>query len=804
VEPKNYVLALLRRWVWIGTAATAAAAIGVLIAMASVVTYRSSTALYVGIDEAAGAQDAAAGSLVDRRVLPSLVELATTARVLGPVVDGLDLDVTPTQLADSVAVSVVEDTTVLQIAVDGPDPGRVTDIADEVAAQLRAATEAIYADPAGEPLLRVSTLEPASTPRFQIFPSKRNNAVIGFAAGAVVAALLVGLQELWRPRVRDYRDAERVTTAPVVEVAGTEIGATRPHESERGRALERLWWMLHEASPSGRGGRFAIIGPRAEELARDMVASAKPQQRPRLSAAGSRSTATVIPVWADEVEVRPLGDPTELTARSAEFDGVLVSAHAGRTSRGRLAGVLTAAERAGVPVVGVVVEDVLPRRAGLRTRVLAAIRGDSPLGPLDSLARTWGPQPTAHRVTSTRVVAVAAVAALGLAQPLAMNTTTGLLAVTALLPVWAGAVRGFRGARFLLAMFGAALVAGWLLAAWSSMSHEIVLRNAVAMTLLLVTGAGSVGLLLWARTVLPLPAVALAYGLGALATGILRSPSSENALKFELLQPITFVLLALLAGKRHPVLSLVALSGLGAVNILNDARSAFGFCLVAAALVLWQSRPADPEARVGGTRWGGVLALGALVVGMYYLVTELLTAGVLGADVGARTTAQIQQTGSLLLGARPEWTATLALMSESPLGFGLGVVPSPADVVAAKTGFAVTNIPSGQNYLERYLLDERFELHSVLADLWAAAGPVGLALGVAMGALAVRALSVLVARREAGALQCFLAVVSVWFLAFGTVTSNLPELAFALGLLLVPVARRRPAARRDDVAARPG
>ncbi|WP_164704339.1 YveK family protein [Blastococcus litoris] len=804
MEPKDYVLALCRRWVWIGTAATAGAALGVLVAMLSVVTYRSSTSLYVGIDEARGAQDAAAGALVDERVLPSMVELTRSAEVLGPVVDELGLDTSPAQLAGSVEAGLVEDTTVLQISVYGPDRDEVTVVAREVAEQLRQATEAIYAGPSGKPLLRVSTLEPASEPRFQISPSKRNNAVIGFATGAALAALLVGLRELWHPRVRDYRDAERVTRAPVVEVAGPEVGATRPHETERGRALERLWWMLHEASPSGRGGRFAVVGPRAEQLARDLAVSGKPPQRARVTPLeqGPRSTATVIPAWADDVQVRPLADVQGLLLHTAEFDGVLVTAHGSRTSRTRLAAVVAAVERSGVPVVGVVVEGVLPRRAGLLARAVAALRGDSPLGPLDGLARTWGRRDPGRAVTSTRVVAVAALAAVGFAQPLPLTTSTSLLAATALLPVWAGTLRRFRGARFLLGLFAAALVAGWLLAAWSSMHHEIVLRNATITTLLLLTAAGSIGLLLWARTVLPLPVVALAYGLGQLATGILRAPASENPLKYELLLPTTLVVLALLCGRRRLVEQLAALAVLGALNIANDARSAFGFCLVAASLVLWQARPGGGQVRYNG--WAGVAALAAVVVGLYFVISELLVSGALGSEVQARTAEQIARSGNLLLGGRPEWSATLALMAENPLGFGVGAVPTGADLAVAKTGFAVANIAGGENYLERFMLNGYFELHSVLADLWVNLGPVGIALGLAIAVLISRGLAVRLGRREASALECLIAVSSLWFLAFGTPTSNMMDIAFALGLLLPFAATvRAPAGRAPEGARAP-
>jgi hypothetical protein len=186
-------------------------------------------------------------------------------------------------------------------------------------------------------------------------------------------------------------------------------------------------------------------------------------------------------------------------------------------------------------------------------------------------------------------------------------------------------------------------------------------------------------------------------------------------------------------------------------------------------------------------------------MGAYWALSELLLSGVAGAEVQARTAAQINQSGSLLLGGRPEWTATWTLMRAHPLGFGLGTIPSPADVQLAKQGMAVARIPTAEGYIEHYMLARRFELHSVIADLWSNFGPVGVLLGLGMVALLLTRLVVLFHRRQATALLCFLALTGTWFLSFGPLPSDLPYVALALGLLLPGREPAASASTADDV-----
>jgi hypothetical protein len=400
---------------------------------------------------------------------------------------------------------------------------------------------------------------------------------------------------------------------------------------------------------------------------------------------------------------------------------------------------------------------------------------------------TGGSYPDDPRLSTLRVLCLLALFATGLALPLPAATSSALLAVGALLPGWASVLPRYRGATLVAGLAAIGLLFGVLLAWMSAVDHAFALREALQTAFLIAAGIGCIGLVLWARTLLPVSAIGVAFGLGLLARGVLNASESDNAIKFQLALPIAIIALSLLAGRRRPVLTAVVLLGLGGLNILNDARSAFGFCVIAAALVLWQARPTPVGRRTHPVL--GVALLAVLGLGAYTVVSELLVSGALGREVQSRTVTQINQSGSLLLGGRPEWSATWQLFQESPLGNGLGTIPNVADVQAAREGFAITNIPTAEGYIENYLFDGRFELHSIVADLWSNLGPFGVALGLAMGVLIAAGLADRLRRRTASGLVCLLALTSLWFLAFGTVWSNLLQVTFTVGLLL-PLATR--------------
>ena len=122
------------------------------------------------------------------------------------------------------------------------------------------------------------------------------------------------------------------------------------------------------------------------------------------------------------------------------------------------------------------------------------------------------PLPTFMRDSSQRVIAVVALFAVGLALPLPVATSTALLASLALLPAWVGALRRYRGATLLVTLTGLGLLLGLLLAWMSAVDHAFAPREALETGFLISAGVGCVGLVLWARTLLPVSAIGVAFG----------------------------------------------------------------------------------------------------------------------------------------------------------------------------------------------------------------------------------------------------------------------------------------------------
>lgn len=767
--PTEYLAALLRQWVWVAAAGLAGAGIGLFIAVQTPVTYASTASLFVGVSRVDAAGHLGSSSQVANAVLPSLAELSSSAAVLQPVIDDLHLQTTPTALAAHVDAQFALATSLLEVTVTAPDRDEATAVATALAQHLRLEGAALYAD--GEraregktsPLV-IRTVAGPVRPTAPASPHTSRFVVVGLAIGLLVGAVTTGFVSLARPLVENAGSVPEPGQVAVLEVVAP---ARRQWRRRRGRfsraqSVETLRWFLQSRSATG-GPRVAVVGPlrTADRLSRELG---------NAPGAGADLTFRAF-------------SPRDLRRGStAGCHGLVLVARSRHSGRRWLQELLSDASRAGVPVLAVVVDGVRAPDASRPARILAALRGGS--------TPEWA-RPGNSPGAPGRLTAIGALALLGMNLPLPSATSTGLIATVALVPVWAAAVARARGAAVLFALAAIGLLSGILLTVVSSADHSVATRHAVELSFTVLTGLGGIGLVVWARTVVPLRVLGIAYGGGQLIAGLL-APAVADAYKFQFALPVTIIVLSVLsdrAGRTALRATLLAFGVLAVLDVAGNARSAFGRCAIAAALVLWQMRRQSAGRRAGAG--SNLLLLVAVGVGVYFAATELLVSGALGAGVQARTTQQIAQSGSLLLGGRPEWLATLSLMKAHPLGFGMGAVPNATDVATAKAGIAASHIPTINGYIEHYLFNGRFELHSIVADLWANLGPAGLLLGLALVAVAVGELVVLLSRRAAPALTCFAVVTAVWYLAFGPVYSNMVDVAFAVGLVMA--LRVRPA-----------
>ncbi|MCU1447390.1 hypothetical protein [Cryobacterium sp.] len=362
--------------------------------------------------------------------------------------------------------------------------------------------------------------------------------------------------------------------------------------------------------------------------------------------------------------------------------------------------------------------------------------------------------------------------------------TVGYLLAAVLAPLWIPTLRLFRGARLLLVVGVFAVGSGlWLTQSFVA-THETSVGQMVALTVGLVGILCGIGFVLWCRTVLTDAQVALWFGIGLLL-GV--TPTSElyltNPWKFGYSFALTLIVLALARQSGRRWLELVAVSGFTLIAAFTDARSAFAILLLTAVIVLWQMRPGH-RTRTVSAAWL-VLVVGFLTLVVYLVAQALILDGALGQETQLRSDAQLQTSGSLILGGRPEAAATAALMLHQPYGFGTGTVPSGEDILAAKSGLSRIGYDPNNNYVDIYMFGGQIELHSIVGDLWAWFGIPGLLLTAVLVAVVLRGVASGIASGTASAVAVYLVIKLFWALPFGPVYSSSTLIILAVGLVVL-------------------
>ena len=380
--------------------------------------------------------------------------------------------------------------------------------------------------------------------------------------------------------------------------------------------------------------------------------------------------------------------------------------------------------------------------------------------------------------------AVAAVVLVLLAMRIEIQSglTLGYLLVAVLAPLWIPALKLYRGARLLLVAGLFAVGSGlWLTESFAA-TRDTSLGQLIALSVGLLGILGGIGFVLWCRTVLSDAQVALWFGVGLLL-GV--TPTSElyltNPWKFGYSFALTLIVLALARQTGRRWLELIAVSGFTLIAAFTDARSAFAILLLTTVIVLWQMRPGR-RTRTVSTAWL-VLVVGVLTVVVYVIAQALILDGTLGEETQLRSDAQVQTSGSLILGGRPEAAATAALMLYQPYGFGSGTVPSGEDILAAKSGLSRIGYDPNNNYVDIYMFGGHIELHSIVGDLWAWFGIPGLLFTGVLVAVVLKGVAAGIARGTASAVALYVVIKLFWALPFGPVYSSATLIILAVGLV---------------------
>ncbi|MEL4320453.1 O-antigen ligase family protein [Leifsonia sp. YIM 134122] len=385
-----------------------------------------------------------------------------------------------------------------------------------------------------------------------------------------------------------------------------------------------------------------------------------------------------------------------------------------------------------------------------------------------------------------QAIAVVAIVLIGSRLVAGAGIAYGSIVALLLVPLWIPVLKQFTGARLLVLLGVVAAVAGLWLGEVASSDHVVDRTGGFASAVDLVGLVATVGVILWARGHLPVWAIGALYGLGMVIGSVAKqSYDLENPWKFGLGFPISIIILALVSRDGRRVLDAVALLALSVASILTDSRYRFATLMIAAFLVLWQMVPSST--RRARSALLTVVLFGGIAAVTYNLATTLIVDGYLGEQAQERSIAQIDQSGSLILGGRPELAASVALFQYRPTGYGTGVTPALADIIVAKSGMAAIGYQPNNGYVEGYLFGSGIELHSITGDVWSAFGIAGLVLVAAILVLILRGLGMSVASRTATGLTLVLSISTLWNLLFSPLGGSYDTLVLALGLALTPV-----------------
>lgn len=266
--------------------------------------------------------------LVDQETsqLQTLVEIATSAEILDPVIAELGLEESASGLASSVAVRLVPGTSVVQVVATADVAEDAEALSQAVSSSLVEAAPALLsqATVSGTPLPTESATSTA------VVTSKVKDLVKFGVIGIVLGLGLSVLVDTFDPRIRNRRDLARISST---------LKVTSVPDAETSKALASRLAL----GCSDQGARTVVVVPTrsgtahesfADELARGY---AEMDSQTVLLTRGGAPVATGTVVVRDLDEALPSTDPRDLSSRLAalrdEFSTVVVAAPEVETSQ---------------------------------------------------------------------------------------------------------------------------------------------------------------------------------------------------------------------------------------------------------------------------------------------------------------------------------------------------------------------------------------------------------------------------------------------------------------------------------------
>lgn len=228
--------ALKKFWALIVAATILGGAIGFAMSASVTPIFQSTATLFFSLSQGNSASDLNQGSTYTQNQMLSFAQLATSSRVLQPVIDDLDLDTSPRMLARTIEVTIPQSTVILEVQASSSEPEVAAAVANAVADSLTDAVREVAPTGAeGSPSIAATLIDSAIVPNVQALPNKPRDAALAAAVGLILGILTALLWTLLDTRVPNETVLTQVVSAPVLG----SVARVRGGSSDRGLYVAR-------------------------------------------------------------------------------------------------------------------------------------------------------------------------------------------------------------------------------------------------------------------------------------------------------------------------------------------------------------------------------------------------------------------------------------------------------------------------------------------------------------------------------------------------------------------------------------
>lgn len=266
MELRDYVGILRKRWMTVVVVTLVGLAAAAAATLRMDPQYTATSRLFFAVQSGETVGDLWQGSSFAEEQMSSYAAVAQWPLVLEPVIEQLELDATPRELAQAVSTTVTPNTVILNITAVAEDPETAAAIANAVGVELASVVGTLTPQRSdGSETVRATIGEVALPPESPSSPKMWLNLALGLVLGAMAGVVLAVVRNGLDTKVRTEADVADVSSSAVIGAIAFDATAPRhpvvmtadPH-SLRAEAVRRLRTNLQYVNLSANAPSIVI------------------------------------------------------------------------------------------------------------------------------------------------------------------------------------------------------------------------------------------------------------------------------------------------------------------------------------------------------------------------------------------------------------------------------------------------------------------------------------------------------------------------------------------------------------------